>query len=120
MSNTMYDADNFEEFWEHYQDLHASPSVRVAHAVGTSSALLLLVRGALRRSPLTMLAAPVVDYVIAQASHRLEGEKTQPLRRPLWHARAELRLFRSTLRSIVRGRRGRRELPADEQLPPPA
>ena len=51
----------------------------------------------------------LVDHVIAQISHRTHGERTEPLRRPLWHARAELRLFRRTLRSIARGHRGRRE-----------
>ncbi len=105
----MYTAKTFEEFWVHYEELHAYPSVRVAHAAGTTSALLLFASAILRRDPRFAIAAPIVDHVISQLSHRVQGEKTEPLRRPLWHARAELRLFRRTLRSIARGHRGRRE-----------
>jgi len=105
----MYTAKTFEEFWVHYEELHAYPSVRLAHAAGTASAMLLLARAVMRRDPRFAIAAPIVDHVIAQISHRTHGERTEPLRRPLWHARAELRLFRRTLRSIARGHRGRRE-----------
>lgn len=106
----MYTAKSFEEFWHHYEDLHAHPSVRLAHAFGTASALLLFARALVRRDPRYAIAAPIVDYAISQLSHRTQGERTEPLRRPLWHARAEWRLFRRTLRSIARGRRGRREI----------
>jgi len=118
-TEAMYASDDFEEFWEHYQEAHASRSVRVAHAAATATALLLLLRAAARRSWKTALAAPLIDHAIAQASHRMEGEATQPLRKPWWHARAELRLFRATLRSFARGHRGRRAPPPDEQLPAP-
>lgn len=108
--DAMYAAKSFAEFWDHYDDLHAGPPVRLAHAVGTASALALLARAIVRRDPRLAIAAPIVDYVISQLSHRVHGDRTQPLRRPLWHARAEWRLFRRTLRSIVRGRGGRREV----------
>jgi len=106
----MYNAKTFEEFWEHYDELHAYPSVRLAHAAGTASALLLFARAITRRDPRFAIAAPIVDHLISQLSHRTQGDRTEPLRRPLWHARAELRLFRRTLRSIARGRRGQREV----------
>lgn len=108
-NHEMYTAKTFEEFWVHYEELHAYPSVRLAHAAGTASAMLLFARAIMRRDPRLAIAAPIVDHVIAQISHRTRGERTEPLRRPLWHARAELRLFRRTLRSIARGHRGRRE-----------
>jgi hypothetical protein len=108
-NHAMYRATSFEEFWQHYEELHAYPSVRLAHAAGTASALLLFARAILRRDPRFAIAAPIVDHVISQLSHRVQGERTEPLRRPLWHARAELRLFRRTLRSLARGHRGRRE-----------
>jgi hypothetical protein len=44
------------------------------------------------------LLAPLVDHAIAQLSHRRDGVKTLPHKRPLWHARAEWRLFRQSLR----------------------
>lgn len=111
MSTTeqMYAARTFDEFWEHYQEVHAARGVRLAHAAATSAGLLLLVRAALRRSWKTAMLAPLVDHLISQASHRAEGAKTDPMRRPLWHARAELRLWRSTLRSLRQGRGGRRD-----------
>ena len=117
-AKAMYEAETFDEFWHHYQEVHASRSVRTAHAVATSMALLLLARAIAKRSLVTALAAPIVDYAIAQASHRLEGERTQPMRRPWWHLRAELKLFRSTLRSKGHRRRGRRdrEVPVPESL----
>jgi hypothetical protein len=108
-NHEMYAAKTFEEFWLHYEELHAYPSVRLAHAAGTTSALLLFASAIMRRDPRFAIAAPIVDHVISQISHRVQGERTEPLRRPLWHARAELRLFRRTLRSIARGHRGRRE-----------
>lgn len=106
----MYTAKTFEDFWQHYDELHAYPSVRLAHAAGTASALLLLARALMRRDPRFAIAAPIVDHVISQLSHRVHGERTKPLQRPLWHARAEWRLFRRTVRSLVRGRGGRREM----------
>lgn len=109
MSESLYAAQSFEEFWDHYQELHAGRGTRLAHAIGTSSALALLALSLVRRSPKLALAAPLIDYAIAQLSHRVAGEHTQPYRRPLWHARAELRLWRSTLRSLAKGRGGRRE-----------
>ena len=94
----LYASTSFGEFWEHYQAIHANPRTRAAHAVATGSALALLGLAALRRSPLLALLAPVVDYGIAQLAHRrLDGTKTHPLRRPIWHLRAEWRLFRASI-----------------------
>jgi hypothetical protein len=97
-SDSLYNAKSFGEFWEHYQTLHSHPRTRAAHAVGTAAALGMLALAYSRRSPWLALLAPVVDYAIAQTSHRRHGVKTSPMRKPLWHARAEWRLFRTTLR----------------------
>jgi len=109
MSEALYEAKTFEEFWDHYQEIHAGRGTRLAHAAGTAAALALVALGIARRSRKLFVAAPLVDYAIAQLSHRGTGERTQPYRRPLWHARAELRLFRSTIRSLRDGRGGRRD-----------
>ena len=88
----------FEAFWEEYQRQHADPRTRRMHAVATLSAAGLIAAGAATRRPSLVLLAPLVDYAIAQASHRgIEGNRTQPWRRPHWHVRAELRLLRQTL-----------------------
>ncbi len=40
---------------------------------------------------------PLVDYAIAQSSHRLfEKNRTLPWKNTVWHTRAELRMFRLT------------------------
>ena len=97
-SDSLYNAKSFGEFWEHYQELHAHPRTRALHAVATASALGMLALAVARRNAKLALLAPVVDYGIAQLSHRMDGTRTQPFRRPLWHARAEWRLFRKSLR----------------------
>ena len=98
MTDELYNAASFGEFWEHYQRLHAAPKTRAMHAVATASAIGLLALAVARRSPKLALLAPVVDYGISQLAHRkLDGTKTKPYRRPLWHARAEWRLFRRSL-----------------------
>lgn len=102
-SDSLYHAKSFGEFWEHYQEIHAHPKTRALHAVATASALGLLALAVARRSVKLALLAPVVDYGIAQLSHRkIDGVKTRPWRKPWWHARAEWRLFRGSLRSAER------------------
>lgn len=96
----LYAARDFESFWAEYQRLHSDPRTQKLHAVATTSAMALIAWGALRRKAAPILLAPLVDYAIAQSSHRLiENNRTTPLRRPLWHLRAELRLWRRTLRT---------------------
>jgi hypothetical protein len=97
-NDSLYNAKSFGEFWEHYQELHSHPQTRAAHAVATAAAVGMLALAVARRSVWLALLAPVVDYAIAQTSHRRLGVKTSPMRKPLWHARAEWRLFRGTLR----------------------
>ena len=98
-SDSLYTATSFGEFWEHYQDLHSHPKPRALQAVATASALGLLALAIARRSVKLALLAPLVDYAIAQLAHRkIDGIKTHPQRRPIWHLRAEWRLFRKSLR----------------------
>ena len=97
-TDSLYTARSFGEFWTRYQELHANPRTRAAHALATASALGLVALAISRRSLKLALLAPLLDYAIAQRSHRREGVKTHPHKRPLWHARAEWRLFRKSLR----------------------
>jgi hypothetical protein len=98
-TSDLYEAGDFATFYQRYRVIHAARSVRIAHAVATASAAALLGYAFATRKPIFALAAPVVDFAIAQASHRRDGQVTQPWRRPAWHLRAELRLFRETVRS---------------------
>ena len=108
-SRDLYRTTDFETFWDAYRRMHRDPRTRVAHAVATGSAIALIATGVLRRDPKWILLAPLVDYAIAQSSHRLiERNRTTPLKKPLWHLRAELRLFRETVtgpRAVAEGRR---------------
>ena len=96
-SEDLYSAQSFGEFFERYQKLHAHPRTRAMHALATASAIGLLALAVARRNPKLALLAPLVDYAIAQASHRMEGTRTHPMRKPTWHLRAEWRLFRKSL-----------------------
>lgn len=96
-SSALYEATDFETFYQRYLVMHSSPEVRVAHAIATTSAAIVIGVALATRRPLIAVAAPIVDYAIAQASHRADGQRTKPWRRPSWHLRAELRLFRSTV-----------------------
>jgi len=93
-----YAVATFEAFWPHYVALHTRPATHMLHAVATLSCLGLLGAAVIMRQPLLALAAPLVDYAVAQTSHRLfEANRTTPWKSPLWHARAELRMLRLVL-----------------------
>ena len=104
MSADAYAAATFEEFWPHYVRLHTRRETHVLHAVATLSCLSLLGAAVLTRTPALVLLAPLVDFAIAQASHRLfEENRTTPWKNQLWHARAELRMLRLVLTGRMRG-----------------
>lgn len=111
----LYEARTFEEFWAWYARMHARPATQRAHAVGTLSCLALVVAGAWLRAPALVMLGPLVDYAIAQASHRaFEQNRTTPWRRQTWHTRAELRMLRLVLsgrmaREVERASAGTRE-----------
>ena len=98
-----YAVRTFEEFWPHYVGLHTRPATQVSHAVATASCVALLAAAALLRKPALAVLAPLVDFAVAQASHRLfERNRTTPWKNQIWHTRAELRM----LRLVLTGRMG--------------
>lgn len=93
-----YAVRTFEEFWPHYVRLHTRPETQALHAVATLTCLGLLGAAVVARHPLLALVAPLADYAIAQASHRLfESNRTTPWKNQVWHTRAELRMLRLVL-----------------------
>jgi hypothetical protein len=98
MSTDPYGVDSFEDFWPHYVRLHRRRPTHWLHALATSSTACLLVTAVVRRQPLFALAAPLVNHLVAQSSHRLfERNVSTPWKNHGWHARAELRMLRLTL-----------------------
>jgi hypothetical protein len=105
-SSDPYAVLTFEAFWPHYVRLHTRPETHALHALATLSCLSLLGAAVLFRQPLFALAAPLTDFAIAQASHRLfEKNRTTPWKNQLWHTRAELRML-----GLVLSRRMAREV----------
>lgn len=99
--NRAYEAGSFDDFWPHYVRLHARRGTQLAHAAATTTCAALVALAVAKRRPSLLLLAPLADYAIAQASHRLfEKNATTPWRKPTWHARAELRM----LRLVITGR----------------
>jgi len=98
MSADPYAVATFEEFWPHYVSLHTRRATHVLHAAASLTCLGLIGAAVVTRQPLLALAAPFVDYAIAQTSHRLfEANRTTPWKNQLWHTRAELRMLRLVL-----------------------
>lgn len=98
-----YAEPDFEAFWPHYVRLHTRRETHVLHAIATLSCLGLLAAAVVARQPALIVLAPLADFAIAQASHRLyEHNVTTPWKNQLWHTRAELRM----LRLVLTGRMG--------------
>ena len=99
-----YSAGDFEAFWPHYVRLHTRHETHALHAVATLTCLGLLAIGIVARIPLLLFLAPIADFAIAQASHRVfERNVTTPWKNQVWHTRAELRMLRLVLTGRMPG-----------------
>ncbi|MGH7328076.1 MAG: Mpo1-like protein [Polyangiaceae bacterium] len=95
-----YASATFEDFWPHYVRMHSRPETQKLHAVATGASMLFWLTALKKRSLTLAVLAPLADYAIAQVSHRVfEANATTPYKNPLWHTRAELRMFRLVLTS---------------------
>lgn len=102
-AHDVYAVHSFEDFWPHYVRLHTRHETHVLHALATLSCLGLLGAAAVTRQPVLAVAAPLVNFAIAQASHRIfEENVTTPWKNQLWHTRAELRMLRLVLTGRMR------------------
>jgi hypothetical protein len=102
-AHDVYSVYAFEDFWPHYVRLHRRPETHALHAVATLSCLGLLGAAVVTRQPALAVVAPLVNFAIAQASHRIfEENVTTPWKNQLWHTRAELRMLRLVLTGRMR------------------
>jgi hypothetical protein len=93
-----YAVRSFEEFWPHYVRLHTRTETHACHAAGSLACLGLLTAAVVLRQPVLAVVGPLVDYALAQASHRLfESNRTMPWKNQVWHTRAEMRMLRLVL-----------------------
>ena len=89
------DPTNFEEFWPYYVSQHLHPATRAIHVGATTAALACGVAGFALFRPALVLAAPVVGYGPAWASHfAIEKNKPASFGHPVWSFRADLRQVR--------------------------
>lgn len=85
---------SFDEFWDHYQDLHRDPVNRGLHAIGTAAAVGLLAYALLRRRYRLLPLVPLVGYAPAWAGHVLvEGNRPATFGHPLWSLLADFRML---------------------------
>ncbi|HEY8087312.1 MAG TPA: DUF962 domain-containing protein [Polyangiaceae bacterium] len=93
-----YAVRSFEEFWPHYVLLHTRRETHAFHAAGSLTCVGLLAAAVVLRQPVLAVVGPIVDYALAQASHRLfESNRTMPWKNQVWHTRAEMRMLRLVL-----------------------
>jgi len=85
--------ESYEEFWPFYLQQHAKHDTRLWHIVGTGAASVLLVAAVISFSYELFLAAIVVGYGPAWASHVMI-EKNQPatFRYPVWSLMSDYRM----------------------------
>ena len=89
------DPENYEEFWPYYVSQHLHPATRAIHVGATTAALACGVAGFALLNPALVVAAPVVGYGPAWASHfAIEKNKPASFGHPFWSFRADLRQVR--------------------------
>jgi hypothetical protein len=95
------DLDDFEAFWRHFLTSHRSPATRWAHVAALALGLL-GAGAALRRRPVTALLLGGGAVALAVLSHPLfEGNWPENFGRPVWAARAFLRLCLRTVSGAI-------------------
>lgn len=101
MTSCAYQVESFEDFWPHYVNMHRRPATQAMHALGSVTCAALLLTAVVSRRVELALVAPLMNFAIAQASHRVfEANQTTPWKNQAWHTRAEARM----LRLVVTGR----------------
>jgi hypothetical protein len=83
----------FREFWPHYLRAHRRPRTRVAHYVATIIAFSAIGAASYYGTPLIALAAIVVSYAVALASHAIfERNRSMVFVNPAWGALSDLKM----------------------------
>ena len=92
------DPETYEEFWPYYVSQHLHPATRAIHVGATSAAVACGAAGFVFFNPLLVVAAPVIGYGPAFASHFIiEKNKPASFGHPVWSFRADFRQVRKFL-----------------------
>lgn len=92
----------FEQFYPFYLSQHSNQTNRRLHIIGTTLAIILLVRLLLSFSLVNFLAVPLVGYGFAWVGHFVfEKNKPATFKYPTWSLMGDFRMFKE----IVTGQR---------------
>ena len=84
----------YGEFWLVYLRAHRQPATRLVHYAGTSLSLACLIAAIVLRDWRFLIAAPLIGYAFAWASHfGLEGNRPATFGHPLWSLASDLRML---------------------------
>ncbi len=88
----------FEEFWPYYVGEHLDPLTRWLHFAGTTAAMATLGVAAVTRRPSLVLAAAVMGYGPAWASHFfVEHNRPATFKHPIWSLRGDLVMWKKMI-----------------------
>jgi hypothetical protein len=84
----------YAEFWPHYLRAHRDPRTRIAHYLGTSLGVALVVLAAVSCDWRFALAAPLAGYACAWFAHGVfEGNRPATFGHPLWSFYSDFRML---------------------------
>lgn len=84
----------YTAFWHRYLRAHAHPATRLLHAVGSLLALVSLLLGLVTLDWRWLIAAPVIGYGFAWASHLgIEKNRPETFGHPFWSLYSDFRML---------------------------
>ncbi len=97
---------SFDEFWPYYVREHSKPANRALHFAGTTAAMALVAGAVVTRSPLLLLAAPIVGYGASWIGHfGIERRPPAAFKHPWWSFVGDMKMW-----TLIATRRMAREV----------
>jgi hypothetical protein len=97
---------SFDEFWPYYVREHSKAANRALHFAGTTAAMALVAGAVATRSPLLLVAAPIVGYGASWIGHfAIERRPPAAFKHPWWSFLGDMKMW-----SLIATRRMAREV----------